>query len=250
MQRRSGAASHGTVQREATMYRLLFLFCAVVVGCEAVQITEFASCGSGGELFADGFGAVINLPQQTSTPGGCEIPDRLIGFVRVDEGPPPIDITVVAVPISAPNDPCGGCDLPPDEVSASVSLVGNYALQPDVVPAFWSVCVTADDGYKGTGTRSVSGFVGPYTIGAACDFAHAVPFPSSGTVILPVNISASAAGNATVQIYGQPQFFDAGGTPSVDESFTFEALPTVPEPSTIIPAALALICFRLTRRRV
>jgi hypothetical protein len=256
MQCRSGAASRGTVQREAAMYRLLFLFCVVVVGCEAARITESVTCsgsyytlwglgqGNGGET------EVFDLPQQ-------QPPDtNLVCMLPVDSstalsGGDIYGFEVVAVPFIPPNDPCDGCDLPPTNVAATYSIVGDFVLQFSPVPAFWSVCISADGGHEGAGTVSASGFVGLYTIGAPCDFAHAVPFPSSGTVTFPVNLSGNAEGNGGINVNVRLEFFDADGNePEVIDGYSLVALPTVPEPSTIVPAALAFICLRLKCRRV
>jgi hypothetical protein len=241
------------------MYRLVFLFSFVVVACGAAQITESVSCSgylntAGGLLPEEGGQTeVFNLPQQ-QPPGTnlvCMLPvdsstalagelDGILGF------------EVVAVPFVPPNAPCNGCDLSPTDVAASYSMVGNFVLvnQGGPVPAFWSACVTADnEHYEGTGTASASGFFGSYMIGAPCDFAHAVPFPSSGTVTFPVNLSANVAGNAIFEVNVLPEFFDAGGN-ALGGGFSLVGLPTVPEPSTIIPAALALIVLGLKRRGV
>ena len=213
------------------MCRLVFLLCAVVVACRGAQITEFVNCGGATQT------AVINLPQDLLTTLQCNNQNGVTAWSGPMSGP--IGMQVVAVPF--PSDP----QLPPANVEAAYNIVGNFVIQPFAMAAFWSVCFNED--IVGTGTASASGFFGAGTIGGPCDFAHAVPFPASGTLTIPVDMSGNAAGNAVLAITAVPMFFDARGN-ALNGSFSLSA--EVPEPSTIITAALALIGLRVMRLRL
>jgi hypothetical protein len=218
---------------EVAMYRIVFLLCAVVA-CRAAQVTEFVNCGGATQT------AVINLPQEPLTTLRCDDQNGVTAISGPAFGP--IGMNLVAVPFPS------GPQLPPANVEATYSIVGNFVIQPLAMAAYWSVCFRED--LQGTGTASASGSFGPGTTGGLCNFAHAVPFPSSGTATFPVDMSSNAAGNAEFQVVALPQFFDVSGN-ALDDSFSLSVLPSeVPEPSTIITAALAYIGIRLTRRGV
>jgi uncharacterized membrane protein len=65
---------------------------------------------------------------------------------------------------------------------------------------------------------------------------------SSSSITIAINLSGNAAGNAVLDVNNSLHFFHAGGNAANPNGFELTALPAtgVPEPSTIITAALAL----------
>lgn len=131
-------------------------------------------------------------------------------------------------------------------LSANLDFEGVFMLSfPDPVKAaFWSACVTSSLTQYGGGNGYAAGFYGPYSIGAPCDFAHALP--ANPTNFVPVILSLGVQGSFVSQVVINLQTFDAAGNPTPPGFFYFFAAGDVPEPpsSVLLLVPLAAIALR------
>jgi hypothetical protein len=135
---------------------------------------------------------------------------------------------------------------------ASLVATGSWLVTAEgaTLPTYWSFCSAAFPS-NGSGTGSATGSFGQFALGTGCSFSSAVPFPSTGSLAIDIDLSFQVSGDYSETLSAAPQFYDSNG--NLIPAFGLTPLPDAPpvtgapEPAMVIPFASVLIVWTFRR---
>ena len=171
------------------MPRVLLILAFAILPAGGAQINQFVNCG----------GATQDRSTNESLPS---LICRQNGFVAsaIFFGPGALEAFTMQTAPEATG---------PVEAQISADGLWSLTVTSATQNLFWSVCLTST--ITGSGTGSVSGTLGAWSLGQPCDFAHALPIQSDVPVLFREHDFADASSGATADLRPQFLFFDQNG---------------------------------------